>query len=89
MFLFLGQISVLDDYKSREERWPCVQNESVGSAMEMRDGTREIIRELERISCNPALFIQEWREQAVFARAKKIVRNSIFSSLLGYFFFIY
>ncbi|KAK9294638.1 hypothetical protein QLX08_010802 [Tetragonisca angustula] len=86
-------ISVLDDYKTREERWPCVQNESVGSAMEMRDGTREIIREIERVSCNPALFIQEWREQAVFARAKKIfqrdnvIQSPPFNWTLGYIIF--
>lgn len=40
--------------------------------MELRSGTREIIREIERISCNPTLFIQEWREQPVLTRAKKI-----------------
>lgn len=68
----LAQISILDDYKSREEQWPCIQRESVGAAMELRSGTREIIREIERISCNPTLFIQEWREQPVLTRAKKI-----------------
>lgn len=66
------QISILDDYKSQEEQWPCVQRESVGAAMELRSGTREIIREIERISCNPTLFVQEWREQPVLTRAKKI-----------------
>lgn len=40
--------------------------------MELRSGTREIIREIERISCNPTLFVQEWREQPVLTRAKKI-----------------
>ncbi|XP_053973403.1 uncharacterized protein LOC128873691 isoform X1 [Hylaeus volcanicus] len=65
-------ISVLDDYKSREEQWPCVQRESVGSAMELRSGTREIVREVERISCNPALFIREWKEQPLLISARKI-----------------
>lgn len=69
------QISVLDDYKSREEQWPCIQNESVGSAMELRNGTREIVREIERISCNPSLFIQEWKEQPILSRARKIVSS--------------
>lgn len=41
--------------------------------MEMREGTREIIREIERISCNPALFIQEWNEHPVFTKTRKIV----------------
>ncbi|XP_026675626.1 uncharacterized protein LOC108632621 isoform X2 [Ceratina calcarata] len=68
-------ISLLDDYKSREEQWPCVKNESVGAAMELRNGTREIIREIERISCNPSLFIQEWKEQPVLTRAKKIFQH--------------
>lgn len=27
-------ISILDDYKSQEEQWPCVQRESVGAAMD-------------------------------------------------------
>ncbi|XP_076548743.1 lipid droplet defective isoform X1 [Osmia lignaria lignaria] len=68
-------ISVLDDYKSREEQWPCIQNESVGSAMELRNGTREIVREIERISCNPALFIQEWKEQPILSRSRKIFQR--------------
>ncbi|XP_033187616.2 lipid droplet defective isoform X1 [Bombus vancouverensis nearcticus] len=86
-------ISVLDDYKSREEHWPCVRNESAGSAMEMREGTREIIREIERISCNPALFIQEWNEHPVFAKTRKIlqhdkiVQSPPFNWTLGYITF--
>ncbi|XP_076760468.1 lipid droplet defective [Xylocopa sonorina] len=68
-------ISVLDDYKSREEQWPCIRNESVGSAMELRNGTREIVREIERISCNPALFIREWKEQPVLTKARKIFQR--------------
>nr|XP_012136751.1 PREDICTED: uncharacterized protein LOC100878441 isoform X3 [Megachile rotundata] len=68
-------ISVLDDYKFREEQWPCIQNESVGAAMELRNGTREIVREIERISCNPALFTQEWRDQPVLTRARKIFQR--------------
>ncbi|XP_017788277.1 PREDICTED: uncharacterized protein LOC108570860 [Habropoda laboriosa] len=83
-------ISVLDDYKSREEQWPCVRNESVGFVMELRNGTREIVREIERISCNPALFIQEWKEQPVLTRAKKILQHDYtvrlppFNWTLGY-----
>ncbi|XP_076176197.1 lipid droplet defective isoform X2 [Ptiloglossa arizonensis] len=63
-------LSVLNDYKSREKQWPCVQRESVGSTMELRNGTREIVREMERISCNPALFIREWKEQLLFFQNK-------------------
>ncbi|CAK9819447.1 ATP-binding cassette sub-family A member 13 [Anthophora plagiata] len=68
-------ISVLDDYKSHEEQWPCVKSQSVGYAMELRTGTREIVREIERISCNPALFIREWKEQPVLTRARKIFQH--------------
>ncbi|CAL7936973.1 unnamed protein product [Xylocopa violacea] len=68
-------ISVLDDYKSREEQWPCIRDESVGSAMELRNGTREIVREIERISCNPALFIREWKEQSVLTKVRKIFQH--------------
>ncbi|XP_076237165.1 lipid droplet defective [Calliopsis andreniformis] len=68
-------ISVLDDYKSREKQWPCVEKESVGAAMELRNGTREIVREIERISCNPALFIREWKEQPVLSSVQKILQN--------------
>ena len=68
-------ISVLDDYKSREEQWPCVEKESAGSAMELRNGTREIVREIERISCNPALFNREWKEQPVLTSARRMFQN--------------
>ncbi|XP_043253492.1 retinal-specific phospholipid-transporting ATPase ABCA4 isoform X1 [Colletes gigas] len=70
-------ISVLDDYKSREEQWPCVQRESVGSAMELRNGTREIVREIERISCNPALFIREWKRQPLLINVTHIFQDDV------------
>ncbi|OAD61200.1 ATP-binding cassette sub-family A member 13 [Eufriesea mexicana] len=68
-------ISILGDYKSQEKQWPCVEKESVGSAMELRSGTREIIREIERISCNPGLFIREWQEHPVLKKARRIFQQ--------------
>lgn len=53
--------------------WPCIINESVGAALELRNGSREVVREIERIACNPSLFIKEWREQPVITRVQKIV----------------
>lgn len=46
--------------------------------MELRNGTREIVREIERISCNPALFIREWKEQPVLTSAGRMVSGSCF-----------
>jgi len=48
-------------------------NKSVGAALELRNGSQEVVRELERIACDPSLFIKEWREQPVIMRVRKIV----------------
>lgn len=53
--------------------WPCILNESVGAALELRNGSREVVREIEKIACEPAPFIKEWREQPMLARVRKIV----------------
>ncbi|KAG5315958.1 ABCAD protein, partial [Acromyrmex insinuator] len=68
-------ISALDDYKQREIMWPCIMNESVGAALELRNGSQEVIRELERIACDPSLFIKEWREQPMIIRVRKIFEH--------------
>ncbi|XP_024889665.1 ATP-binding cassette sub-family A member 13 isoform X1 [Temnothorax curvispinosus] len=68
-------ISAIDDYKEREVMWPCILNESVGAALELRNGSREVVREIERIACNPTLFIKEWREQPVIMRVRKIFEH--------------
>nr|XP_033323682.1 uncharacterized protein LOC117218991 isoform X1 [Megalopta genalis]XP_033323683.1 uncharacterized protein LOC117218991 isoform X1 [Megalopta genalis]XP_033323684.1 uncharacterized protein LOC117218991 isoform X1 [Megalopta genalis] len=54
-------ISLLDDYNSREDQWPCVKQESVGAALELRSGSRAVIEKMENISCNPAPIIKEWK----------------------------
>ncbi|XP_076284763.1 lipid droplet defective isoform X2 [Lasioglossum baleicum] len=54
-------ISLLDDYKTREDRWPCVQKESVGAALEFRSGSRAWIEKIENISCSPGEITREWR----------------------------
>lgn len=61
--------------------WPCIMNESVGAALELRNGSREVVREIERIACNPSLFIKEWKEQPVIMRVRKIV-SALFNYLL-------
>lgn len=66
-------MSVLDDYKERERMWPCIINESVGVALELRDGSREIVRQIENIGCSPSLFIKEWKEQPMLMKIRKIV----------------
>lgn len=53
--------------------WPCIVNDSVGVALELRNGSREVVREIEKIACSPALFIKEWKEQPVLMRVQKIV----------------
>ncbi|XP_020291877.1 uncharacterized protein LOC109858741 isoform X2 [Pseudomyrmex gracilis] len=68
-------ISVIDDYKQREIMWPCIMNESIGTALELRNGSREVMREIERITCNPSLFIKEWKEQPVLMRVRKIFEH--------------
>ncbi|XP_011684588.1 PREDICTED: uncharacterized protein LOC105447955 isoform X2 [Wasmannia auropunctata] len=83
-------ISSLEDYKEREVMWPCIMNESVGAALELRNGSREVIREFERIACNPSAFIKEWREQPVITRVRKIFEHDetvdlpAFNWTLGY-----
>ncbi|XP_028048892.2 uncharacterized protein LOC105837746 isoform X2 [Monomorium pharaonis] len=69
-------ISALDDYKERETMWPCVFNESVGAALELRNGSREVVRELEKIACDPSLFIKEWREQPIIMRVRKMFEQN-------------
>ncbi|XP_072756384.1 uncharacterized protein Ldd isoform X2 [Anoplolepis gracilipes] len=83
-------ISVIDEYKERERMWPCIINDSVGVALELRNGSREVVREIENIGCSPALFIKEWREQPVLMRVRKIFEHDetvdlpAFNWTLGY-----
>lgn len=69
------QISVLDDYKEREKFWPCILNESVSATLELRNGSREVVRQIERIGCDPSSFIKEWKEQPMLMRVRKIVSS--------------
>ncbi|XP_019697173.1 ATP-binding cassette sub-family A member 13 isoform X1 [Harpegnathos saltator] len=66
-------VSVVEDYKLRERLWPCVMNESVGSVLELRNKSREIVREIERIACNPGLFIKEWTKQPEVKNLRKVL----------------
>ncbi|XP_048511619.1 ATP-binding cassette sub-family A member 13 isoform X2 [Athalia rosae] len=60
--LKMPNISALIDYKNRETSWPCVKEQSIGEVLAVRNGTRNIIREIERIACNPGSFINEWQQ---------------------------
>jgi len=81
-------MSVLDDYKERERMWPCIMNESVGVALELRNGSREVVRQIENIGCSPSLFIKEWREQPILMRIRKIVSLYILIFLFVLLFII-
>lgn len=67
------QMSVIDEYKSREPNWPCIKNESIGEALELRPGSQELVREIEKISCNPGPLLREWEEQPLLLKVHKIV----------------
>lgn len=56
------QFSAIVDYKKRETSWPCVREQSVGEVLGIRNGTRKIIKEIERVACSPGIFIKEWRQ---------------------------
>lgn len=66
-------MSVIDDYKLRELMWPCVMNESIGSAIELRDGSRDVVREIERIGCSSGNFIKEWTDQPIIKKVRELV----------------
>lgn len=57
--------------------------------MELRNGSREVVQEIERIACNPTLFIKEWKEQPILMRIRKIVSLNLYVStkLLHYFLY--
>jgi len=57
-------------------------NESVSVTLELRNGSREVVREIERIGCNPSSFIQEWKEQPMIMRVRKIVSSLVYSLYL-------
>ncbi|XP_066598930.1 uncharacterized protein ldd isoform X2 [Prorops nasuta] len=82
--------SVLEEYRSQEEKWPCINNVSVGKALGLRFGSQEAVREIERIACNPGLFIKEWKEQPILTKARKLFQKDAtiefpaFNWTLGY-----
>ncbi|XP_023289550.1 uncharacterized protein LOC105698871 [Orussus abietinus] len=68
-------ISAISKYKEREPHWPCIHAESLGSVLEFRNGSRQVIREIERILCNPGLLLREWEEHPVLSKVNKIVHQ--------------
>ncbi|XP_043481651.1 ATP-binding cassette sub-family A member 13 isoform X2 [Leptopilina heterotoma] len=68
-------LSAIDEYKSREPNWPCFNNESIGEALELRTGSRELVREIEKISCDPTPLINEWDEQPILIKVQKIFQR--------------
>lgn len=71
-------MSVVDEYNLREKLWPCVLNESVGSALELRNGSQEVMREIEKIACDSTDFLKEWKEHPMVMRVRKIVSCIIY-----------
>lgn len=66
-------MSVVDEYVAREKMWPCVVNQSMGNALELRNGSQEIVREIEHIACDSTYFVKEWKEHPVVMKVRKIV----------------
>ncbi|XP_053595540.1 uncharacterized protein LOC103571174 isoform X2 [Microplitis demolitor] len=69
-------VTAINNHQKVELNWPCIFNQSVGDVLELRPGTKELIREIERISCNPGLFIREWEEHPTFKRVYEIIKNN-------------
>ncbi|XP_024944655.1 uncharacterized protein LOC107271675 isoform X2 [Cephus cinctus] len=68
LHLFTG----ITEYQNHEPDWPCIRSESIGDVLDLRNGSRQVVREIERISCNPGLFLREWTDQPAFTRLRKI-----------------
>ncbi|KAK0086066.1 hypothetical protein PV325_003922 [Microctonus aethiopoides] len=68
-------ISVIFDLQKREIYYPCVQNQSLGEALQLRPGTKQLVREIERISCNPGQFIKEWEQQPLIMKLEDIFND--------------
>ncbi|XP_046491171.1 uncharacterized protein ldd isoform X1 [Neodiprion pinetum] len=60
--LKMQNLSAIIEYKTHETDWPCLKKQSVGEILDVRNGTRKIIRQIERIACNPGFFINEWKQ---------------------------
>lgn len=68
-------ITVISKHQKNEDEWPCVYKQSIGEAMELRTGTKAVVREMEKIFCDPSRFIKEWNEQPMLVRLVKIFQN--------------
>ncbi|KAF7403454.1 hypothetical protein HZH68_006248 [Vespula germanica] len=83
-------MTAINNYKEREPDWPCVHNESIGEVLELRNGSRSFLRELERITCEPAAFIEEWKNQPIIMKVGNIIQSDTlvllppFNWTLGY-----
>ncbi|XP_046740699.1 uncharacterized protein LOC124408067 isoform X2 [Diprion similis] len=60
--LKMQNFSAIIEYRTHETDWPCLKKQSVGEILDIRNGTRKIIRQIERIACNPGFFINEWKQ---------------------------
>ncbi|XP_035722982.1 uncharacterized protein LOC118441973 isoform X2 [Vespa mandarinia] len=67
-------MSNIDKYKEREFDWPCVHNESIGEVLELRNGSRSFLRELERITCDSTGFIKEWENHPIIMKVRNIIQ---------------
>lgn len=68
------QVTAISEYQQQVNDWPCLKNSlSIGVALGLRNGSREVIREIEKIGCSPLDFIREWLEQPLLSKTSDIV----------------
>ncbi|XP_028982053.1 uncharacterized protein LOC107039836 isoform X2 [Diachasma alloeum] len=65
-------LTTINDHVVNEPNWPCSYKQSLGEALELRPGTQQLLRQIEKIACNPVPFIREWSEHPTFMRTSKI-----------------
>lgn len=50
-----------------------MHNVSIGDVLELRNGSRSFLRELERIACDPTGLIKEWKNHPIIMKVRNIV----------------
>ncbi|XP_043289977.1 uncharacterized protein ldd isoform X2 [Venturia canescens] len=66
----MSYVALLKDYPSQEVNWPCIEKQSVGAVLNLRAGSQAVIREIERVTCNPGAFVREWRNHELFSTVR-------------------
>ncbi|XP_063992095.1 ATP-binding cassette sub-family A member 13-like isoform X2 [Diachasmimorpha longicaudata] len=65
-------LKTISDHVANEPNWPCTDDQSLGEALALRPGSQQLLRQVEKIACNPVVFIREWSEHPTFMRTSKI-----------------